>query len=434
MFYRSSKYSPRLTTALVSTQRELKSLIAVVKERLEDLEFLVRIANAYREFTRAPDESVAQKEAADKLNFLDPANDYKDARDIRDAFDDQVYELQELLKPEITYLVEQAEQVVSRPEEARKFARLRNSIKRLEKFVETSSVFWPNDDSLAKLRKATLGGLSYIAKYWHRLERYQAIERNIPHGPFTLVNEYGYSPEEYEGVLTYLDRASVIIKKKGFVYLLYGDVVMTTKAAIRKYLNTPNAVGVYDQFEDKIYLAVDRSGGDASEIVATLIHEFGHRLWRKVLTSTQRKQYIESFGWFSKNTVEQLWEVIEESNYNIRAATKKVSDPTLVEEMKIRWRRAAASVTRYYKVGLKEFLTWVRESDISPEARTFKNAFLRTEDSDYIKPTTKPESVSVTNYGLTNPEEDFCETFMYYCMDWKMNPYSEERFLTAVGK
>ena len=56
----------------------------------------------------------------------------------------------------------------------------------------------------------------------------------------------------------------------------------------------------------------------------------------------------------------------------------------------------------------------------------------KEEPSAYYKPKQPFPVRTVTWYGKKNPEEDFCEAFMYWCMGWDMDEEFEERLLATL--
>ena len=333
-------------------------------------------------------------------------------------------ELGDLLSSELSQVLDDLEQQITRPEEARKFTIMRNKVNNMMRWWDRYNKVGPKTNPYY-YQKQTIDTLNYLKRYWHRLERYKAIPKEIKHGPFTLINEYGYTEGEYDDVLELFDEAAQRIDKKGFRELLYGDVVLTTQKAMGS-----NAVGQYDPFEDYIDLAVDWKGTGGA--VAVLCHEFGHRLWRKLLTSEEQEQYTYDFGWICKKDLEELWEALEANNFSLRLVKKGLTE-VLRFELDYRWKSVLSYLKRYMHLTTKE----VREAlarENSHERSIAKRHFthLKTTGEVCVKPKMLVETTSVSRYGLTNPEEDFCEAFTWYCMGWKLNPISEQRLLQVL--
>lgn len=424
--------------------QEVRPLLDTFVEQVEALELIGEFTNA--------DEGYGDRDTSDILDDLRRSYDEKLWKEEESGYPiswsqaamgirSRLNTIQTVLKDELQSLADTLNGFsISRPEEAQKFTRLRNTFGRLL-YINSAYDFDEYDegskgspDQAEKLRNAILKDLNYIAKYWKRLERYQALEKEFTSGPFTIVNEFGYTPSEYEPAVEILDRAASAIKARGFKELLYGKVVLTTQRRLRG-----DAIGQYNYGIDVIYLAVDYP----EEKPATLIHEFGHRLWSKFLTEDQKAAFVSSFGWLSLQQLKLEWQYLEEAEFSLARALRRVTNPGFRDDLKIRWNYALNTATRYHEkyYGSKSYtrdrVKTITNTPIS--LRKLKEVFFDNHGpgsglkEDYFKPKRPIPATSVTRYGLTSPEEDFCETFMFYCMGWRMAQDLKERFTSILG-
>lgn len=406
--------------ALVTTRPELQLLLQQVEDQFQQLERLYQLYRAHGGASYARDQPEPD-EAEAIIRQHDPQGQYEDQHDVREPFDDQVYRLQKIIDKEIPTLLDWADQPVTRPEEARKFALMRNRIQDLETFTEIAHA-WP--DEFPRYQKLVLQPLRYIYKYWHRLERYQQVEREIPHGPYVLINEYGYGAGEYDGALQVLDQTTERLGQRGFDELAYGDVVLTTNKALGG-----DVVGRYNRFQDRVWLAVDYDPDQQS--VPVLLHEFGHRLWAVLLTAEDKARYVEAFGWISQRQLQAWWELLEQVGFDLRQALRRIKDPRDQLELRKRFQSAMRKAARVQHVTVKELRTEMLDG-YRAYVLTVRQEFLGFGD-EYAEPKHDFTTLSVSSYGHTDPVEDFCETFMHYCMGWAIDPEIETRFLTALG-
>lgn len=279
------------------------------------------------------------------------------------------------------------------------------------------------------------------------MERYQKIEKTFEHGPYTIVNDFGYSPDEYEPVLELLDKLTKTLISKRFSNLCYGTIGLTSQQALGKVSSGDQIVGEYNSEHDLVYVAVDQDFNQNT--LPTLLHEFGHRLWEEILSDQQRDEYVESFGWISKGELEAAWQLLMDYDFQASKAWKNVDDPILRADFKKRWNLAFGKLKRKYRkyygftvADLRHWLVKSVEEDKSHHGMltSLEDFFFTSKWGTYLnyyKPLARNFSYkfeSVSHYGLTNPEEDFCEIFMYHCMGWKINDRLKKRFLRILDR
>jgi hypothetical protein len=259
--------------------------------------------------------------------------------------------------------------------------------------------------------------LKSLARVQARLEGYTSIERSFQHGPYTIINKYGYTPAEYETPLSVLDSASDACKKVGFGSVVYGEVsLVTTRQVGGSY------AGMYSQKTDSILLNVEaRNRFDG---VYTLVHELGHRYWHKKLSSAQREAYEESYaagaGALSLEDREDMFQALVKANFGPRKAARFLNNPslatTLLDYFKDNYSGTGSSgkdLAQAHARGEQ----WVYRNFVRPKRR-------------YVIMANKPP-VTVTEYATTNVGEDYAETFAHFVLKKTIPPEVMERFELA---
>lgn len=432
--------------ALVESKSDVDKLISYTKEKLSEL---ASFHEQYEETMRKSDEGWGSRRITPESREL--SDEFRDARDsLGKHIESELAAISQLLWKQIT-----------RPEEQRKFRQMRNALEKVVyPFLGDPDDYYHEDMvniviDPSEYVESTLKALRYLKNYWHRIERYQKVQREIPHGPFTLINEYGYQPGEYDKELAYFDKAATLVKKIGFGKLLYGKVLLTTTSTLGE-----NTIGMYDPRMDGISLAVDwvsMTKDKREGPVPILIHEFGHRLWQKFLPTRAKSNYVLEYGWISGADVAAWWERLVANNFVLAKTTREVDLELVADEIAWRWKKAVKATTDYQEISVKQMRQILRSGKdmpigpessqwrviVKPEAvlKQLKRVFFglgmyhqETVPLDYYKPRTPVPARSVTWYGETDPEEDFCEAFMFYCMGWKMEPEFENRLVDALSK
>jgi orotate phosphoribosyltransferase len=108
------------------------------------------------------------------------------------------------------------------------------------------------------------------------------------HGPFTVHNTVGASDKDVQGVKSILDRALRGVQKAdvpGLSQMAYGNIVLVGE------IKRKNWAAWYMPNKDVIYLRPKLRGTNPDQIALHLIHEIGHRFWRKKLDSETKKEW-----------------------------------------------------------------------------------------------------------------------------------------------
>ena len=272
------------------------------------------------------------------------------------------------------------------------------------------------DVALPMRLESLIDTLKSLARVESRLTDYTSVEKVIPHGAYKILNQHGFRPDEYQGVIQLLDAASEVIARAGFGQAVYGEVSLESKPGQRW-------AGLYSHRSDDISLNMGVNHRDGSAVYS-LVHELGHRVWFKFLSETQREHYEDQyFGTaplrFSLQDREQFWHAWEESGWDARAARKRLPVP-LQEPF-------AAYLADYKKHGVSPNTKGLQ---ISPEM--LRRQFVRS-DARYIVLDHKDLS-SVTDYGQTSVLEDFAEVFAHHCLGYRLTLDARDRFHQATGK
>jgi len=257
--------------------------------------------------------------------------------------------------------------------------------------------------------------LKSLVRIAPRLLGYTQIESSFKHGPFTIINKYGYRPDEYETVLALLDKAAGAVSKTGFGAVLDGVAVsLVGKSSAR------GTAGRYYESGDALDLNVEsRYRFDA---VYTLIHELGHRYWSKQLSNSQQEAYEEAYSRSNGVTLRQrqdMFQALQKAGFQPRRAVRFLEDPALGELLQ-----------NYFK----EYFGQSSSKDLAA-------AYARGEqwvEKNFVRPSSKyvfvgsPKTVTVTDYAKTNMKEDFAETFTHYVLGKPLPPEVQQRFDLAL--
>jgi len=103
---------------------------------------------------------------------------------------------------------------------------------------------------------------------------------------FTLVNAGGFSPQQMADVVKVVDKASSMIKAKGFGRVCYGTIQVTNNVSPGS-----KVLAFYAIATDELFVRGNLKGQQGPAI-STIIHELGHRLHFKFLKS--KNDEIES--------------------------------------------------------------------------------------------------------------------------------------------
>jgi len=296
-----------------------------------------------------------------------------------------------------------------RPDEQRKLRNLRSSLSRLKYLTDIQKFNREKDEyatlQLVRLRMRDLEEpFGYLMRVYNRLLEYKSIQDKFRHGPFTIVNTYGYREDEYEEILKVLDKAAEAVKQAGFGRLLYGDVDFTV--GIR-------AAGSYNNRNDTIRLNVASDYRYSN--VYTLVHEFGHRYWYKFTTPAARDAYEDEFGgkagYLTLEKREDMWRALQYAKYSPGRAKLYLDDLSLLPELLERW---------------KEIMTrngWqTRDVIRNPEQFDWMYKRFVVPNRKLDRPYGDVMDVSVTDYGNSDVLEDFAEIFAHVVMGMKVSP------------
>lgn len=256
--------------------------------------------------------------------------------------------------------------------------------------------------------------VGYLSRNVDRLVGYGEIEREFAHGPFRIRNPYGFRPDEYQAPLAVLDAAADAIRTAGFGSVLYGDVILTgAKGA--------GFAGRYHMANDTVELNVDsRFRHDATY---TMVHEFGHRHWFRVLSDSAREAYTDAYhGTADGLTVadrEAILDALVRADFSAARAARLLPD------------RLAAVVVQYVRerAGAETQRALRNQWGLRPDEVRVRLVLPRTRV--YYLDGVRPQSV--TDYGRTNEREDYAEVFAHVVLGKTVAGRAYDRFVAAVG-
>lgn len=270
-----------------------------------------------------------------------------------------------------------------------------------------------NDVVVSQAAEDLVDAVAKLLRYWDRIAAYESVQRELRHGPFTIVNRYGYAADEMAKALAMLDKVMEVLRRAGFKHLLYGTVRLGGKTG--QHSGAAN----YSQSRDDITIDMDKAH-TVSE-VGSLVHEFGHRHWFVSLNDQERDGYEDAWSSSAPNAVdlaarERYWDAWKQSGYNARKAAGLVS-----KEDRDRFRMFLAERRKHVAI---------EPRDDFPEDMAHRQFVMPSQRYYYLG----GQPQSVTRYGSTDVKEDFAEVFMHHVMGLRLTPDARERFGKAVAR
>lgn len=307
---------------------------------------------------------------------------------------------------------------ITRQDEQRKLKNVRQWARRLQYPFEERYLSGPPDEVMAWIRQSLTTieeALQSLARVEERLVGYQAVEPTFKHGPFTIINRYGYQPSEYEEALAVFDRAAEKIQGAGFGEILYGVVYLLGRQAMRY-------AGIYHEKDDSIGLNVEAR--HRFDDVFTLVHELGHRHWHKALSGAQRTAYeyaYSSGGGIPLKARQDMWQALLKADLSPRRAVGYLDDRTLADLLPKYFKDRFSGRTQ------KDLLAAVNRGEVWVE----KNFVVAR--APYVFLGDRPQTVTVSDYAKTNVKEDYAETFAHYVLGMPIPDEVRRRFSIALG-
>lgn len=260
--------------------------------------------------------------------------------------------------------------------------------------------------------------LKSLVRVQGRLDSYQTVEKSFQHGPFKIINKFGYRPDEYEGALQVFDQATDKIRSKGFGGILYGDVYLVGGSEGK---GRRTWAGMYRASQDIVLLNAEARHRFSD--VFTLIHEFGHRYWHKKLSGAQRDAYEDHYSsgtGISLPVRQDMWQALVKGDFSPRNAVRFLKDPNVpLFEMFKEVFGGTGMRQKDLVAAYQRGETWVERNFVRPSQ---KYVFL----GDTV------DTVTVSQYAKTGVGEDYAETFAHYVLGMTVPPEVMERFKATI--
>lgn len=297
---------------------------------------------------------------------------------------------------------------LSRPDEQRKLKNVMQWLRVLrypfeERFLEGDAReldVWI-DQSLGQIGNV----LKSLARVADRIEGYVKLEKEFDHGPWRIVNKFGFSVTEYSEPLSVLDMASERVRAKGFGNLLYGKVFLES------VVSHPGVAGEYFKANDTVALSVDARGRHSD--VFTMVHELGHRRWNQHVSASVQERYEDLYaaGGLTLEQRQDIFQALVKGEFRPGAARRFLHDKTLpVAE----YLKEIGVSPKHYWQAYSEGQPYVEKQIVRPSQRYVRLKSWRVE--------------TVSDYAGTNVQEDFAETFATYVFNQPIPPSVMERF------
>lgn len=297
---------------------------------------------------------------------------------------------------------------ITRPDEQRKLKNVITWLKVLrypfeERFLEGDEAEQDSwiDQSLGQIGNV----LPSLARVADRIEGYVKLEKEFDHGPWRIVNKYGFTVAEYGEPLSVLDKAAERVQAKGFGNLLYGKVFLES------IVSRPGIAGEYFKANDVIALSVDAKNRQSD--VFTMVHELGHRRWNQHVAAPVREQYedLYSAGGLTVEQRQDIFQALVKGEFKPGAAKRFLRDPTLpVAE----YLKSINVSPKHYWKAYSEGQPYVEKQIVRPNQKYVRLKSWQVE--------------IVSDYAGTNVQEDFAETFATYVFNMPIHPSVMRRF------
>jgi hypothetical protein len=240
--------------------------------------------------------------------------------------------------------------------------------------------------------------LASLRRVQNRLQEYTEVEKEFRHGPFQIVNKYGYRSSEYAESLAVLDTAADRLKSKGFGKALYGKVELVGAKSGKGF------AGKYVESADLLKLNVESR--KRFDDLHTLVHELGHRWWNKMLSAAQRDAYEDAYSGkgIDLKGRQDMFQALVKAQFSPRRAVGFLSDPSL-EAPFLAWVSYVFGNQRQKDLvaAHERGEGWVEKNFVRPKQR-------------YVSPDNNASVETVSAYAKTNVSEDFAETFAFFVL------------------
>jgi predicted secreted protein len=221
-------------------------------------------------------------------------------------------------------------------------------------------------------------------------------------GPFTVHNTLGLEDDALRVIKTAIERAAKLIKTTGapgISSVLYGDVHVVGR------LQGGTTLAWYNPGDDKVYVrALDSAGHDS---VHSLVHELGHRYWKKNASKDAQREWVRHHRSVSSG---------ETANFDdVDAAMPKVGDPL---PFKVRGVRGGPPIVTDIKSGQHWFKGKIKgvERELSFPSHEVRMSLYK----QMAQKATWP-----TPYSKKNYEEHFCEALALKALKGLKEPHLE---------
>jgi hypothetical protein len=235
----------------------------------------------------------------------------------------------------------------------------------------------------------------------------QAIEKGKGHieegegatkvrvGDFTLVNTGGFSEKVMDEVSEVVQKAQALLKSSGLGKVCYGDIQVTNT------IHKSKVLAFYLFASDELFIRANVKA--TVDSVQTVLHELGHRMEHKFLSSKQRD-------------LDRLYFVIGSQERSRKLDDKlKERKPQPGEELKSKGKTYKVRQTVYDRGGYKVLLDSVDRPGVT--AHVGLETYLELKGEKTRDFDTNPDYKGfVTDYAGKSPSENFAEMFAFYCM------------------
>lgn len=314
------------------------------------------------------------------------------------------------------------------------------------------------------------------------------VPASFEHKGFRVIPKEGLSRKQLSVVLEGIESATSALKRKKFGKLVYGDFILTSQTGGMKDATGKAPAGGFYSVRDDHFVAFPGRLRTSDSLAELIIHELGHRYYYKFLRDSQRFRWEDTFaGIFKSGPGEKLYrELVKEYEYITvkdrerwwkNLETKKAWGSYFAFTYKIEKKYGGQDNVKLMfwidevfgdQFGFQEAFQyevpyegeWDSAKEVKGVWRAYKSVDMRKDrkkvaelkkkfvdkakgdfrfrrlksgshEDDVIRQQVVDElgvDASVSEYGITNPSEDFAETFQAYVLGQRIPPGLKYRF------
>jgi hypothetical protein len=224
----------------------------------------------------------------------------------------------------------------------------------------------------------------FVTKYFPELATVEQ-DNKVAAGSFEVTY---LSDKDAKTISDFAVATEAILRKQGFDKLCYGKLISTASLGSR-------AIADYADGTDTIRISNKAKKGD--EAIRVLIHELGHRLWHKFMSTAQQKEVYDKYKEVYDGTEVAIGDVVTISTKQGKIDVTVDSSLNWGKDYKLKEINPPKDTPAgYYSVSAKSLKTLAKKGD--PKAQWKVTAYAGTVATEFF-----PE---VLSFALTDPKKN----------------------------